>query len=63
MSSHMVVVGIDGSPQSMAAADWAALEARRTGRPLRLVHAWHPRPPTPTTPSTPNPATAGWRTG
>ncbi|MCC5033862.1 universal stress protein [Streptomyces sp. WAC 00631] len=42
MSSHMVVVGIDGSPQSMAAADWAALEARRTGRPLRLVHAWHP---------------------
>ncbi|MCC3655373.1 universal stress protein [Streptomyces sp. S07_1.15] len=42
MPSHMVVVGIDGSPQSMAAADWAALEARRTGRPLRLVHAWHP---------------------
>lgn len=42
MASDMVVVGIDGSPQSMAAADWAAREALRTGRPLRLVHAWHP---------------------
>ncbi|MBQ0984781.1 universal stress protein [Streptomyces sp. F63] len=42
MPSDMVVVGIDGSPQSRAAADWAAREARRTGRPLRLVHAWHP---------------------
>ncbi|WP_405595544.1 universal stress protein [Streptomyces sp. NBC_01410] len=35
-----VVVGIDGSPESLAAAHWAAREALLRGRPLRLVHAW-----------------------
>ncbi|MFE0252347.1 universal stress protein [Streptomyces sp. NPDC059010] len=35
-----VVVGLDGSRESLAAADWAAREALRRGRPLRLVHAW-----------------------
>ncbi|WP_405810863.1 universal stress protein [Streptomyces sp. NBC_00210] len=35
-----VVVGIDGSPESLAAAHWAASEAVLRGRPLRLVHAW-----------------------
>ncbi|MCX5250416.1 universal stress protein [Streptomyces sp. NBC_00201] len=35
-----VVVGLDGSRESLAAADWAAGEALRRGRPLRLVHAW-----------------------
>ncbi|TQK50025.1 nucleotide-binding universal stress UspA family protein [Streptomyces sp. SLBN-118] len=35
-----VVVGIDGSPESLAAADWAAGEALLRARPLRLVHAW-----------------------
>ncbi|MEU6237421.1 universal stress protein, partial [Kitasatospora sp. NPDC047058] len=35
---HSVVVGIDGSAQSAAAADWAAEEAWRRGLPLRLVH-------------------------
>ncbi|MGI5452100.1 universal stress protein [Streptomyces sp. CA-249302] len=35
-----VVVGLDGSRESLAAADWAAGEALRRGVPLRLVHAW-----------------------
>ncbi|MFM9609246.1 universal stress protein [Streptomyces niveiscabiei] len=35
-----VVVGVDGSDESMAAALWAVREAVRRGRPLRLVHAW-----------------------
>jgi nucleotide-binding universal stress UspA family protein len=40
-----VIAGVDGSPESLAAAEWAAREAARRNRPLRLVHAWnwHPR--------------------
>ncbi|GAA3494845.1 universal stress protein [Streptomyces prasinosporus] len=40
-----VIAGVDGSAESLAAAEWAAHEARRRERPLRLVHArpWHPR--------------------
>ncbi|MEU9135310.1 universal stress protein [Streptomyces sp. NPDC048404] len=34
-----VVVGLDGSPECLGAADWAAREALRRGLPLRLVHA------------------------
>ncbi|KUL48412.1 MULTISPECIES: universal stress protein [Streptomyces violaceusniger group] len=38
-----VTVGLDGSPESLTAADWAAREAQRREMPLRLVHAldWH----------------------
>ncbi|MHA6757910.1 universal stress protein [Streptacidiphilus sp. PAMC 29251] len=35
-----VVAGVDGSPQSLAAARWAAREAVLLGSPLRLLYAW-----------------------
>ncbi|MCZ4602723.1 universal stress protein [Streptomyces sp. Lzd4kr] len=40
-----VIAGVDGSAESLAAAEWAAREAVRRDRTLRLVHAWnwHPR--------------------
>ncbi|WP_438306307.1 universal stress protein [Streptomyces sp. HUAS TT11] len=36
-----VIVGVDGSAESLAAAEWAAREAVRRERPLRMVHAWN----------------------
>ncbi|MFF7648044.1 universal stress protein [Streptomyces canus] len=39
-----IVVGLDGSRESLAAADWAAREALLRGLPLRLIHAWEGLP-------------------
>ena len=40
MSSGVIVVGVDGSPESRHALRWAAEEARQRGARLRVVHAW-----------------------
>lgn len=39
-----VTVGLDGSPESQAAAEWAAREAKLRGLSLRLIHVWEPVP-------------------
>jgi len=39
-----VTAGLDGSPESLSAAGWAAREALRRGLPLRLLHAWERQP-------------------
>ena len=38
--SHQIVVGIDGSPTSVAAASWAAKQARLTGANLEALTTW-----------------------
>ncbi|MFG3182412.1 universal stress protein [Streptomyces nigra] len=38
--TRTITVGLDGSPASLAAADWAAHEAQLRNLPLRLVTAW-----------------------
>lgn len=35
-----VMVGVDDSEESLRAVEWAAAEARRRGRPLRILHAF-----------------------
>jgi nucleotide-binding universal stress UspA family protein len=42
--SRNVTVGLDGSSESRAAAEWAAREAKSRGLPVRLVHVWEPVP-------------------
>ena len=37
----VVVVGVDGSPDSSAALEWAASEARLRGGDLRIIHTWN----------------------
>ncbi|MFC8275264.1 universal stress protein [Streptomyces sp. NPDC057271] len=38
--SRTVTAGLDGSPESLAATQWAAQEALRRAVPLRLLRAW-----------------------
>jgi nucleotide-binding universal stress UspA family protein len=38
--AHRIVVGIDGSPSSVAALEWAAHQAELTGGTIRAVAAW-----------------------
>lgn len=40
-----IVVGFDGSPESLAASRWAAAEAKLRGLPLELLQAWPWRAP------------------
>jgi nucleotide-binding universal stress UspA family protein len=39
---RLVVIGVDGSPQSVAALHWGARYAAATGAAVRAVVAWHP---------------------
>ncbi|MEV8550184.1 universal stress protein [Streptomyces glaucescens] len=40
-----ITVGLDGSLESRAAAEWAAREAVLRGAAVKLVHVWQPVPP------------------
>ncbi|KOU56966.1 stress-inducible protein [Streptomyces sp. MMG1533] len=42
--TRTVIVGLDGSPESQAAAEWAAREAQLLELPLKLVNVWEPVP-------------------
>ncbi|MEV6053614.1 universal stress protein [Streptomyces sp. NPDC052107] len=42
--TRTVTVGLDGSPESRAAAEWAAREAVLRELPLKIVHVWEPVP-------------------
>lgn len=39
-ATSLVVVGVDGSPDSQIAAEWAAAYANRNGSTLELVSVW-----------------------
>ena len=39
MATKPIVVGVDGSEESFQAVEWAAIEAKRHGSPLRIVSA------------------------
>src|SRR5262245_39555803 len=40
-NSEVVVVGVDGSPESVSALRWAARYGAATGATVRPVRAWH----------------------
>jgi nucleotide-binding universal stress UspA family protein len=40
-NEQLVVVGVDGSPESIAALRWARHYGEATGSPVRAVRAWH----------------------
>jgi nucleotide-binding universal stress UspA family protein len=40
-NSEVVVVGVDGSAESLAALRWAARYGDKTGATIRAVRAWH----------------------
>lgn len=40
--NRLIVVGVDGSTDSLHALDWAADQAAEHGLPIRLVHAYQP---------------------
>nr|WP_256362625.1 universal stress protein [Streptomyces sp. TRM70350] len=42
--TRTIIVGLDGSPESRAAAEWAAREAKLRCLPLKLLHVWEPVP-------------------
>lgn len=52
---HSIVVGIDGSPESQAAVDWAARNAALRGGSVHLIHVLG-SPAVPTFPEVPIPA-------
>src|SRR3981081_4137667 len=39
--SNRIVVGVDGSPSSVHALEWAIHQAELTGDVIDAVHAWH----------------------
>ncbi len=49
MKDDIVVVAVDGSPESDSAVEWAAHESVRRDALLRIIHVWH-SPPFPTDP-------------
>lgn len=40
MTTHCIVVGVDGSPGAHVALEWAAGEARARGWPLHVMFGW-----------------------
>ena len=58
VTPETIVVGIDGSPASRLALDWALEQARIEGRSLTLVHAIHALTPAWQEPGAPDPTTA-----